>query len=113
MIRVSAMYPHRDGARFDFEYYLATHTPLVLDQLGVACKRCSVDRGLAQLRPAAAPLYAAICHLEFQSLEAFQAAFAPHAEAIMADAANYTGISPVSQLSETSVIVDAPRPGRG
>jgi uncharacterized protein (TIGR02118 family) len=112
VIKVSVMYPHRDGARFDFEYYLATHTPLVLERLGAACKRCTVDKGRAQMRPAAPPLYVAICHLEFESLEAFQAAFAPHAAEITADAANYTDISPVSQLSETSVIVDAAQSGR-
>ena len=101
MIKISVMYPHSDGARFDFEYYRTTHTPLVLARLGAACKRYSVDKGLAQTRPPAPPLYVAICHLEFESVEAFNAAFSPHAREIVADAANYTDISPVSQVSET------------
>jgi uncharacterized protein (TIGR02118 family) len=101
VIKVSVMYPHRDGARFDFEYYRATHTPMVLERLGAACKRYSVDKGLTQVRPAAPPLYVAICHLEFESVDAFNAAFAPHAREIMADTPNYTDISPVTQVSET------------
>jgi uncharacterized protein (TIGR02118 family) len=70
MIKVSVMYPHRVGARFDFKYYRATHTPMVLERLGAACKRYSVDKGLTQMRPAAPPLYVAICHLEFESVDA-------------------------------------------
>ena len=101
MIKVSVMYQHHVGARFDFEYYRTTHTPLVLERLGSECKRYSLDKGLAQLQPAAPPLYVAICHLEFESLDAFKAAFAPHTQEIMADAANYTDISPVTQVSET------------
>jgi len=46
---------------------------LVLERLGSACKHYSVDKGLAQLQPAAPPLYVAICHLEFESLDAFKA----------------------------------------
>jgi uncharacterized protein (TIGR02118 family) len=101
MIKVSVMYPRREGARFDFEYYRNTHTPLVLERLGPACKRYSVDKGLTQPGLGAPPLYVACCHLDFESVEAFNAAFGPHAKEIMADGPNYTDISPVSQLSET------------
>ena len=101
MIKVSVMYPYKDGARFDFEYYRATHIPLVLDRLGASCRRYSVDRGLTGGRPDAPPLYAAGCHLEFDSVDAFNAAFGPHAKEIVADTPNYTSISPMTQVSET------------
>jgi len=101
MIKLSVMYPYEEGAHFDFEYYRATHIPLVLDWLGAACKRCSVDRGVRGGRPDAPPLYAAGCHLEFDSVDAFSAAFGPHAKEILADTPNYTNISPVTQVSET------------
>jgi uncharacterized protein (TIGR02118 family) len=39
-------------------------------------------------------------HLLFDSLEAFQGAFGPHAEAIMGDIPNYTDLEPVIQISE-------------
>ena len=37
------------------------------------------------------------------SVEAFQAGFAPHAEQILSDIANYTDLSPVMQISEVVV----------
>jgi uncharacterized protein (TIGR02118 family) len=40
-----------------------------------------------------------MAHLSFESVEAFQAAFGPHAEAIMGDIPNYTDISPAIQIS--------------
>jgi uncharacterized protein (TIGR02118 family) len=42
-------------------------------------------------------------HLYFDSAEAFQAAFAPHAQAIMADIPNYTNIQPAIQISEVKM----------
>jgi uncharacterized protein (TIGR02118 family) len=42
-------------------------------------------------------------HLYFDSVEAFQAAFGPHAPAIMADIPNYTDIQPVIQISEVKM----------
>jgi uncharacterized protein (TIGR02118 family) len=42
-------------------------------------------------------------HLYFESVAEFQAAFAPHAAAIMADIPNYTNIQPVIQVSEVKM----------
>ena len=42
-------------------------------------------------------------HLYFDSVEAFQAAFGPHAETILADIPNYTNIQPVIQVSEVKM----------
>jgi uncharacterized protein (TIGR02118 family) len=36
-------------------------------------------------------------------VEAFQSAFGPHAEAILADVPNYTNTTPVIQISEVSL----------
>lgn len=36
MITVSVIYPHRAGARFDFDYYLRQHMPMVQQLLGNA-----------------------------------------------------------------------------
>ncbi len=38
-------------------------------------------------------------YMEFESIEAFQAAFGPNAEAIMGDVPNYTDITPVIQVA--------------
>lgn len=100
MIKVSVMYPHRDGAKFDMDYYCTSHMPMVRDRLGAALKGMSVDAGLGGGAPGSPPTYAAIGHLLFDSADAFQAAFAPHADEILGDIANYTDIEPVIQVSD-------------
>jgi uncharacterized protein (TIGR02118 family) len=41
-----------------------------------------------------------MCHLLFNSIEDFIAAFTPHAEVLQGDIANYTDIEPVIQFNE-------------
>jgi uncharacterized protein (TIGR02118 family) len=100
LIKVSVLYPNTSGCKFDMDYYLAQHMPMVQRKLGAACKRMAVDEGIAGGAPAT---YAAMGHLYFDSAEAFQAAFAPHAQAIMADIPNYTNIQPAIQISEVKM----------
>jgi uncharacterized protein (TIGR02118 family) len=42
-------------------------------------------------------------HLYFDSVEAFQAAFGPHAGVIMGDIPNYTNVQPTIQVSEVKL----------
>ena len=42
-------------------------------------------------------------HLYFDSVEAYQAAFGPHAGAIMDDIPNYANIQPTIQVSEVKL----------
>ena len=98
MIKVSVMYPNAPGARFDHDYYRETHMPLVLARVGASCRSHSVDAGLSGGGKAPAP-YAAMCHLNFDSIEAFQTSFGAHMKEFMADAPNYTDIAPVMQIS--------------
>jgi len=53
--------------------------------------------------PGAPPPFLAAAHLYFESVEAFQGAFAPHAEPILGDVPNYTNTTPVIQISEVSL----------
>jgi uncharacterized protein (TIGR02118 family) len=103
MIKVSVMYPHTPGARFDHAYYLEQHMPLVKARLGDHCKYYTVDKGLAGAAPGAPPTYLAMCHLFCESVEAFQAGMGPHAAEIMGDIPNYTDVAPVIQVSEVVV----------
>jgi uncharacterized protein (TIGR02118 family) len=103
MIKVSVFYPHREGARFDMDYYCKSHMPMVQQKLGAACKRVAVEEGIGGAAPGAPPAYAAMGHLYFDSAQAFETAFAPHAQAIMADIPNYTDIQPVIQVSEIKI----------
>jgi len=50
MIKVSVMYPNKEGARFDHQYYRDKHMPLVKTRMGDACKYYTVDKGLAGRR---------------------------------------------------------------
>ena len=103
MIKVSVMYPHQPGARFDHVYYRERHMPLVKARMGAACLYYTVDQGLAGGAPGQPPTYVAMCHIHADSVEAFQAAFGPHAKEIMADIANYTDIAPAMQISQVAV----------
>ncbi len=42
-------------------------------------------------------------HLYFDSVEAFQAVFGPHAGPIMGDIPNYTNVQPTIQVSEVKL----------
>jgi uncharacterized protein (TIGR02118 family) len=103
MIKVSVMYPHTPGARFDHAYYRDKHMPLLARRLGDACKSYTIDKGLAGGAPGDPPTYVGMCHVLADSVESFQAAFGPHAKEILADIANYTDIQPVMQISEVVV----------
>ena len=103
MIKVSVMYPHREGARFDHDYYRDTHMPLVAARMGVACRFYTVDKGLAGGAPGQPPTYVGMCHIFCDSVDSFQAGFGPHAQEILADIANYTDLQPVLQISEVVV----------
>jgi uncharacterized protein (TIGR02118 family) len=103
MIKVSVMYPNTPGARFNHEYYRDKHLPLVKARLGDSCKYYTIDKGLAGGAPGAPATYVGMCHLFCDSIEAFQAAFGPHAQEIMADIPNYTDQAPLIQISEVVV----------
>ena len=103
MIKVSVLYPYGAGKRFDMTYYCNMHIPMVREKLGEACKSVAVEKGLAGEEPGSPPAYVAMCHLCFESVEAFQRAFGPHAGAIMADIPNYTEIQPTIQISEVQL----------
>ena len=101
MIKVSVLYPNTAGVKFDMDYYLTKHMPMVQQKLGAACKSMAIEEGLAGGAPGAPATYVAMCHLGFDSVEAFQAALAPHAEEIMGDIPNYTNTQPTIQISKT------------
>jgi uncharacterized protein (TIGR02118 family) len=99
MVKVSVMYPNGQGQTFDMAYYLSRHIPMVKQKLGSALKNVTVEEGVAGATAGAPPAYLALGNLYFDTVEAFQAAFAPHAPAIMGDVSNYTNTQPVVQIS--------------
>ena len=103
MIKVSVLYPNTSGCKFDMNYYLNQHMPMVQQKLGPACKRVAVEEGIAGGAAGAPATYVAMGHLYFDSTDALQTAFSPHAQAIMADIPNYTNIEPIIQVSEVKM----------
>jgi uncharacterized protein (TIGR02118 family) len=103
MIKISVFYPSEEGKGFDMEYYCNKHIPMVREKLGVRCKGVAVEQGLGGAEPGSRATFVAMGHLYFDSVEAFQSAFGPHAEAIMGDIPNYTDIRPTIQISEVKI----------
>ena len=77
MVKVSVLYPHPVGAKFDFDYYVEVHMPMSLRLLGDAVRSCSVERGLEGTEVGSAPAFVALCHFVCDSRAAFEAAFLP------------------------------------
>jgi uncharacterized protein (TIGR02118 family) len=100
MIKVSVLYPNTSGARFDMNYYLTRHMPMVQEKCGPACRAIAVEGGLAGGEPGSQPPFLAAGHLTFESVSAFEKSFGPHAPEILADIPNYTNTKPVIQIAE-------------
>jgi uncharacterized protein (TIGR02118 family) len=100
MINVNVLYPNKDGSKFDMNYYLTSHIPMVKRVLGSALKGVVVEQGLGGAAPGTKAEYSTLCSLRFDSVEAFQQAFGPHAADIQKDIANYTNVQPVIQISD-------------
>ena len=100
MVKVSVFYPNEEGKKFDMDYYLTTHIPLVRRLLGSACTSAAVEQGLAGGTPGSKPTYVAIGHLHFNTVNDFVASFTPNATEIMSDIPNYTHTTPIIQINE-------------
>jgi uncharacterized protein (TIGR02118 family) len=101
MIKVGVFYPQ--SKKFDWDYYINKHTPLVQSRLSPAIKKVDIEKGVAGGAPGTSATYQCVCNLHFDSVEAFQAAFGPHAGEIMGDIPNYTDAQPVVQISEVKM----------
>ena len=86
-------------------YYLNQHMPMVQQKLGPACKRIAVEEGIAGGAPGTPATYVAMGHLFFDSTDAFQSAFAPHAQAILAELHQH----PAHHSDQRSQAIVAPR----
>lgn len=103
MIRVSVMYPNKQGSHFDMAYYCAKHIPMVRELLGPALLKVDVEEGIAGATPDSPAAFLAMVHLSFESVGAFQKAFAPHAAQIRGDVPNYTNSQLSIQISNVKI----------
>jgi uncharacterized protein (TIGR02118 family) len=103
MIKVTVLYPNGSGAKFDMNYYVTRHMPLVRDRCAPECRSIAAESGVGGGAPGSPAPYIAVGHLTFDSVAAFQKAFTPHMAEIMGDIPNYTNTSPVIQISEITL----------
>jgi uncharacterized protein (TIGR02118 family) len=89
-------YPSKEGAKFDFDYYMKTHIPLVRGLLGTnieVCKGTSATLGDP-------PAFVCVARIKISGPEEFALAMAKHGAQSMQDIPNYTNITPVVQIDE-------------
>ena len=103
MIKVSVLYPNREGMKFDTVYYLDHHIPMVRQLMGSSLKGVSVERGISGEQPGSPAPYVTTCHLLFDSVQAYQTSFGPHAQEIIEDIPKYTNAEPLIQIGEVKV----------
>ena len=100
MIKVSVVYPQRSDTKFNMNYYVDHHMPMVRQLLGSALKGVLVEQGICGEKPGSPAPYIATGHLLFESFEAYQSSFAPHAKEIIEDIPKYTNSKPLIQIGE-------------
>jgi uncharacterized protein (TIGR02118 family) len=104
MIRVTVSYPTTPNARFDLDYYLKSHMPMVQERLGkFGMSDYSVSKGLGGFAPGSPAEFTITAQLNLDTMEHLQAGMASESAAIMADIPNYTDIQPHIQIDEVLV----------
>jgi uncharacterized protein (TIGR02118 family) len=88
--QVIVMYPRKDGAKFDKQYYLSTHMPLVAKHWK---KHGLKSYAVSELNADGPYSYSVV--MEFESYEGFKAAGAdPNTKEVMDDVANFSSEAP-------------------
>jgi uncharacterized protein (TIGR02118 family) len=97
---VIVLYEDVQGARFDLDYYMNTHMPLVGEKclpFGLKAWRVIQSAGTLDGGPAAFRIAAL---LEFDTVDQFRRAAAAEGPAIFGDVPNFTDIKPVQMLAD-------------
>ena len=102
MIKVSIVYPNTPGSRFDANYYVNIHMPLVMKLLVSAVKVVSVEVGLSGATVGQPAPFKAVAGFTCESMRAFNDAFQPVVALLQKDRPNYTDIEPIIQVSKVS-----------
>jgi uncharacterized protein (TIGR02118 family) len=100
MITVTVLYRNTDALKFNMDYYLNRHMPLVGKLLGAALKGVQVQHGISGAAPGSKPEFLVITQLKFDSVESFQGAFMPNAAAVTGDLPNFCSEAPLVQISD-------------
>ena len=96
---LTVLYPSKENASFDWDYYTSSHIPLVESLLSShGLDSVSVDRGVPAADGSPAP-FTAIARLVFPGPDSIASGIAEAGPQLMADIRNFTPITPVLQVS--------------
>jgi uncharacterized protein (TIGR02118 family) len=99
VMSLNVLYPRHDGAKFDMDYYRATHIPMVMDVMKAS--KVTLIEGVPMADSAAA--FVMIAHIQFASPEALQTALAnPRMAELRADLTKFTDIKPTVMLGKSA-----------
>jgi uncharacterized protein (TIGR02118 family) len=96
LINVTVLYPNKDDAKFDFDYYAVKHIPMVTRLLA---NDIEVSKGISSLT-GARPAFVCTARIRIHSTQEFSASMARHSATILGDIPNYTNIEPIIQIDE-------------
>ena len=96
MHSLTVLYPNKEDAKFDFEYYMQKHIPLANGLLGHEFK---VTKGIASAQ-GGQPAFLCTARMEIGTMEEFLPVLIQHVGALQNDIPNYTNIEPVIQFEE-------------
>lgn len=103
MIKLTAYYKKKEGSRFNLDYYLNSHIPMIRRVTDGAIKLVTVDKGLSGGEPGSEPPYIFVGQFYFDSLSDLETYLVPHLPEIMSDVPNYTDLHPVFQINEVLI----------
>ncbi len=101
MISVVVLYPNKAGSKFDLDYYIRRHLPLVRDRLlpmGMRSFTYTVEHAIDPKAPPQA--YRLSAELRFDDMESTARALEAHGPETQADIPNFTDVAPVILIGE-------------
>jgi uncharacterized protein (TIGR02118 family) len=96
---VTIIYPNKEGAKFDFDYYVKTHIPMGVKIFG---NNYEVRRGLHG-HDGSRPSFLCVVRLRIQSVDEFMNVMKHEGAKLIHDIPNYTNIEPIIQFDEVLV----------
>lgn len=96
---LTVLYPWKSDARFDFDYYIDKHLPMLRQLYGKSVGKMDVHKGLNR-SDGSPPGFVGGVTVEITSMEAFDAAANEHRAKLIADVPNFSNITPIAQIDE-------------
>jgi uncharacterized protein (TIGR02118 family) len=93
---LTILYPNQEGVRWDVDYYVKHHMPLIMRLYGRrAIKRFELRKGDAA-QMGGPPKYIGSINIYIQNQKAFDAAGAKHTKALVDDVPNFSSVMPTA-----------------